>query len=163
LGLLHPNKLIDIDDVKLAVSDQSRFTVFQLVDDLLQGQYNKAVHILQRLEGEELEPVIISWALHKEVETLAQLQIGQAQGERIDTLFKTLRIWPQRQNLYRQALSRLDINALEELLAALGHFDLQYKTQGIVFPYTWLAHCCALFTADKDLQKFSHLWLEQVR
>ncbi|WP_111977703.1 DNA polymerase III subunit delta [Algibacillus agarilyticus] len=155
LSLIFPNQEIDVKEIRHAVSDQSRFTVFQLVDDLLEGKFEQAMHILQRLEGEELEPVIISWALQKEADTLTQLQLAKQQGQSIEATFKSLRIWQQKQAAYKQALQRLDLPTLETILMSLAHFDMQYKTSGIKNPYTLLAHCCLLFGADPRLIKLT--------
>ncbi|AWB68289.1 DNA polymerase III subunit delta [Saccharobesus litoralis] len=155
LSLLYPNQPIDVVEIEQVVSDQSRFTVFQLVDDLLLGNFDRASHVLQRLQGEELEPVIIAWALQKEAEILAQLVAAQQAGQSIDALFKSLRIWQQKQGLYRQAMQRLNSQSIEIILSSLAHFDLSYKTNGLKHPYTMLAHCCALFTGDPRLQSLT--------
>ncbi|HBN90356.1 MAG TPA: DNA polymerase III subunit delta, partial [Rheinheimera sp.] len=55
------------------LADHSSFTVFQLVDAILQGQADEALHRLQRLCQQDTEPVIIAWQLQKEVLQLRQL------------------------------------------------------------------------------------------
>ncbi len=157
LALLHPNQHIDIQQVKDAVSDQSRFTVFQLVDDLLSGHFDKALHVLKRLQGEDLEPVIVSWALQKELDTLQNILQQQSEGLMLPAIFKNLRIWDKKQGLYRSALNRLNKTTLYEIADALALFDLEYKTHGLGKPYTLLSHCCLLFSGDTNLKSFNKM------
>ncbi|NTS78413.1 DNA polymerase III subunit delta [Catenovulum sp. SM1970] len=160
LALLYPNQTVDEEHIRDAVSDQSRFSVFQLADDLLQGNFAKAIHILERLQGEELEPVIISWALQKEADLLVQLHLAQQQGQNLKQAFSQLRIWDKRQPLYQKALQRLDLARLKALSSALADFDLAYKSQGMSYPYTQIAHCCALFTGSEQLARFNQMMQE---
>ena len=70
LMLLYPQGNPSFKQVEEAVVDQSRFTVFHLVDVLLSGDAQKAVKMLYRLESEGVEPNIIVWALTREWQTL---------------------------------------------------------------------------------------------
>lgn len=157
LGLLHPNQLIDVQQIRDAVSDQSRFNVFQLVDDLLAGKLSKATHVLERLKGEEVEPVIISWALQKEVDSLIAIHKQQQQGQALAQIFKGLRIWDKKQGMYKATLQRLDLAKLKQIHDALALFDLEYKSSGLAHPYTLLAHCCALFSGQAQLLAFNQM------
>ena len=73
LGLLYAGQTLDITQTKAAVVEQSRFTVYQLIDTLLTGDAQRLVKLLYRLESEGLEPNIVIWALIKEWETLYQI------------------------------------------------------------------------------------------
>ena len=66
LMLLYPQGNPSFEQVEQAVVDQSRFTVFHLIDVLLSGDAQKAVKMLYRLESEGVEPNIIVWALTRE-------------------------------------------------------------------------------------------------
>ncbi|WP_143870093.1 DNA polymerase III subunit delta [Catenovulum sediminis] len=156
LALIYPNQTIDVEEIKKAVSDHSRFTVFQLAEDLLANNRKKVVQIIQRLEGEELEPVIITWMLQREVDYLAQLALA---GNQFDAQCKKLRIWDNRKHLYKMALQRLNLNMLEEIQQALAQFEVEYKTSGLTNPYFRIAHICALFFAQPDIFKFNQLML----
>lgn len=158
LSLIYPNQLIDIEQIEAAVSDQSRFTVFQLADDLLVNNRQKVVQILTRLQGEDLEPVIITWLLQREAETLAQLAMAQ-RNRQFDAECKKLRVWDNRKGLYQQALSRLNLSMIEQILKAIGYFEVEYKSNGLVNPYTQLAHICALFSGDSNLFQFNQVML----
>ncbi|KMT66184.1 DNA polymerase III subunit delta [Catenovulum maritimum] len=159
LSLVYPHSQIDIEKIREAVSDNSRFTVFQLGEDLLlNNNRNKIVQILQRLAGEELEPVIVSWLLHREAENLAQLKVAQ-QNRQFDAECKKLRIWDNRKAGYNAALNRLSIEQINSILQAIELFDREYKTTGLTFAYTRLAHICALFSGDPSLFSFNQAML----
>ena len=158
LALIYPDQLIDAEQIKSVASDQSRFTVFQLADDLLLNQRAKVAQILTRLQGEDLEPVIVTWLLQREAETLAQLAIAQASGQ-FDAQCKKLRVWDNKKGLYRQALNRLNLTMIEQILKAIGQFEVAYKSDGLINPYIQLAHICALFSGDANLFNFNQIML----
>lgn len=159
LSLIYPEQLIDIEQIKAVASDQSRFTVFQLADDLLKNNRQKVVQILTRLQGEDLEPVIVTWLLQREAETLALLAIAQANGQ-FDAECKKQRVWDNRKGAYRQALTRLNLSMIEQILKAIGQFEVDYKSNGLKAPYILLAHICALFSGDPVLFNFNQVMLE---
>ncbi len=124
------------------LADQSHFTVFQLVDALLAGQGEEALHRLDRLLQQDTEPVIIAWQLQKEATTLLALQQAGSVG---DEQYKKYGIWPKRQPLYQQALLRLSPNWLHFLLQELQTFDRGFKSGQLTHTETALAHLATLF------------------
>ncbi|WP_017444586.1 DNA polymerase III subunit delta [Gayadomonas joobiniege] len=156
LALVYDQQKIGVDKVAAVVGDQSRFTVFQLADDLLNDNRKKVAQVLRRLAGEELEPVIILWMLQKELDTLSQLASA---GQAFDVQCKKLRIWENRKALYRRALQRLSLANLEMIQQAIAHFELSYKSSGIAEPYFELMHICALFSGDEKLTALTKIQL----
>lgn len=136
-----------LDEPALAdfLADQSSFSVFQLTDALLAGQEQQAFHRLHRLLGQDEEPTLLCWQLHREVQNLLQLQQG-SMAERAG-LFKQLGIWPKRQPLYQQALQRLPLNWLHYMLQELASFDRQFKGGQLSQLPLALTHLCSLFLA----------------
>ena len=127
------------------LADHSSFTVFQLVDAILQGQADEALHRLQRLCQQDTEPVIIAWQLQKEVLQLRQLQQAGQWQQNINELYKSLAIWPKRQPLYQNALKRLSLAWLDYLLQELAAFDRLYKAGQLDHTDVALAHLVTLF------------------
>jgi DNA polymerase-3 subunit delta len=143
LLLLYPNGKPSLKQVEQAVVDQSRFTVFHLVDVLLAGDATKAVKMLYRLESEGVEPAIIIWALTREWQTLQAIMFDRQQGKSIN--WNQHRIWKNRQGLYQSALQRLTLNHLRLLQQKLAEFDNAIKQTQISRPYVELCHLCLLF------------------
>ncbi|WP_019675817.1 DNA polymerase III subunit delta [Arsukibacterium perlucidum] len=145
LALTHPNQNIDADTLAGFLADHSSFTVFQLGDAILAGEGQQALHRLQRLIQQDLEPAIVIWQLQKDLQQLQQLHHNQQQGIAISQTFKQLAIWPKRQPLYQQALQRLSLNYLNYLLQELAAFDRLYKAGQLVDITTALNHLVCLF------------------
>ena len=135
---------LDADALSQFLADHSSFTVFQLVDAILQGQLDSALHRLQRLCQQDTEAVIIAWQLQKEVLQLRQLQQAQQQGQPLAEVFKQLAIWPKRQGLYHTALQRLTLSWLDYLLQELAAFDRLYKSGQLSNTEVALAHLVTL-------------------
>jgi DNA polymerase III subunit delta len=147
LALLYPKGDPSLEQVELAVVDQSRFTVFHLVDVLLAGDAQKALKMLYRLESEGIEPTIIVWALSREWQTLQALLFAQNAGEPLN--WNQHRIWGNRQALYASALKRLDLAQLHALQKKLTTIDFAIKQSQILRPYVELCHLCLMFIPYK--------------
>lgn len=144
LGLLYAGQTLDITQTKAAVVEQSRFTVYQLIDTLLTGDAQRLVKLLYRLESEGLEPNIVIWALIKEWETLYQIDQLQRTGQRIN--WAALRVWGNKQGLYTKLVSDFTPQRFSEIRDALKEADFQFKNSTPVRPFVILCHLCLLFT-----------------
>lgn len=143
LAITHYGQWIEAPFLQQYLADQSHFTVFQLVDSVLAGQGEEALHRLDRLLQQDTEPVVIAWQLQKELFTLLQLQsLGHSPSAEE---FKNAGIWPKRQPLYQQALFRLSSNWLQFLLQELNAFDRGFKSGLLSTPASALAHLVTLF------------------
>lgn len=145
LALIYPSGQLTLEQAEKAIVDQSRFTVFQLVDVLLAGDPQRAVKMLYRLETEGVEPTIVLWALVREWHTLSSLQHAVSQGTPLQSLWNQHRIWRNRQSLYQQALQRLDSNQLSQMADKLACFDQAIKQSTVPRPYVELCHLCLMF------------------
>ncbi len=145
LALMYADNGQQVDEKVLAAGmvDQSRFTVFQFIDDLLAGNMQKAIKILHRLESEGVEPNIILWNLIKEAQTLAECQAMQMLEGSVN--FNKLRIWQSKQMLYRNALQRLSPAHVKLLTTHLQQADLILKSEQTARPYILLSHLALLF------------------
>ncbi|MCZ4337405.1 DNA polymerase III subunit delta [Shewanella colwelliana] len=143
LQLLNPNEVISSEQLSQYFEDQSRFTVFQLADVLLNNQQDKAQHILSQLQAEGVAMPILLWGQFKELTTLLQLKQAQETGG-LQSLWGKLRIWDKRKNLYQNALSRLSLKQIEVMLACASKLELKLKQQGIE-DWTSLSHLCLLY------------------
>jgi DNA polymerase-3 subunit delta len=143
LLLLYPDGKPSLAQVTESVVDQSRFSVFHLVDVLLAGDGQKAIKMLYRLESEGLEPSIIVWALVREWQTLQGILFDRQQGKPIN--WNQYRIWTNRQSLYTSALSRLSLSHINNMQHKLAEFDSGIKQSKIPRPYVELCHLCLLF------------------
>ena len=144
LQLLSKNQVITTEQLNRYFEDQSRFSVFQLLDALLANQQDKALHMLSQLKGEGTAMPVLLWSLFKELNTLLQLKSAQARGESLSTMWSQHRIWDKRKALYQNALTRLSLEQIETMLAQTSELETKLKQQGIE-DWTGLSHLCLLF------------------
>jgi DNA polymerase-3 subunit delta len=116
LALLLDPGPVDVEDVMQAVADSARYDVFQLVDACESGATERAHRILNGLRGEGAAPVLILWALVREIRALATVSWQTAHGARPGEVMSKAGIWPKRQPLATRALRRHSVSELHLLL-----------------------------------------------
>lgn len=120
---------VTADDVGSAVANSSRFDVFKLVDAALGGDARRALRILSGLRSEGVEPVIIVWALTRELRTLALLTDTVNQGGDLASGMREHRVWNTRQPLIRSCIGRHRHGDFHRLLRDASRADLAAKGQ----------------------------------
>jgi len=104
LAMLCLNGRVAHADVEESLADSARFSVYQLVDAALAGEVVAARRILASLRTEGTEPILILWALARELRTLAQMGQELARGKPESSVLA--RAWAQRRTLVGKALRR---------------------------------------------------------
>lgn len=117
---------LDGPAVMSAVADSARFGVFDLVDAALAADPPRAVRVLQGLRGEGVDPVLVLWALAREIRGLHQMAERVQAGEALRGLLGGVRP-PRRQPLVRAALGRLREPVLAGLLSDCARVDRVIK------------------------------------
>ena len=112
-----------------SLADQARFDVYALTDACLRGDYNRVLRIKSRLQSEGLEPVIVAWAMVREIRLLAAISAGLQSGMNRSLVFKQNRIWSKREPAINAALQRLNSDAWYGLLEHAGFLDQTIKGQ----------------------------------
>lgn len=137
LALLQVNKVIDVDLIATTVTDNARFDIYSLVDCALSGDAKRSLHMLNNLEAEDAEPVLILWALTREIRTLADLASQLQKGESLGMLFSKYRIWEKRQPAVRHFLQKKKAQDCRRLLSQSAAVDKVIK--GAAKGNKWLA------------------------
>ena len=106
LRLLHGEGPITAADVESAVADSSRFDVYKLVDAAVAGDAARAVRILAGIRTEGVEPVIVMWALTRELRMLARLADSIQTGVDLSSGLRKAGVWQSRQGLVRACIGR---------------------------------------------------------
>jgi len=112
-----------------SLADQARFDVYALSDVCLKGDFQRVLRIKGRLQSEGIEPVIVIWALVREVRLLAAISAGLQAGQNRSMLFKQNRIWAKREPVVNAALRRINSMGWYQLLEQAGHLDQTVKGQ----------------------------------
>ena len=106
LQVLFGSGKLSAETILEAVADNARFDVFKLVDSLLAGNLERSLHILHGLRTEQTAPLVILWALARELRLLAQLSHSQQTSGQLESVFRQHRVWEQRKSQYQRALRR---------------------------------------------------------
>jgi len=130
LGMLLGGGEIGLDDIEGNLSDNARFNVFALADAGLRGEAAAVDRILISLRGEGVEPVLILWALAREIRELAQMARLVAAGQPAARVLETRRVWAKRKPLVSAALKRLPLDACQGLLQRAARVDRILKGRG---------------------------------
>jgi len=136
LGLLYPEGALEGSKVREAVLNVSRYDAFQLGDAVLSGDSEHAVRILHGLRDEGAQPVAIMSALAWVLRGLIKVKYAETQGSNVSSAMQQARIYGDRQNLVKRALSRLNMRQLEAALQKLAEIDKAGK--GLLNQDPWL-------------------------
>ena len=120
LRLLHGAGALDEAAVREAVADSARFDVFQLVDAALAGDAGRALRILDGLRGEGVEPVLIIWALGRDLRSIAALAWERATRKRSKIASA---IWQTRRRPLEAAQGRASLAQWQALVLRAGEVD----------------------------------------
>ncbi len=120
---------VSAEAVNDAVANSSRYDVYKLTDAALAGDANRSVKILGGLRAEGVEPVIVIWALTRELRTLARLDDVIRQGGDLGGAMQKSGVWRNRQGLVRGCISRHQHGDFHKMLKATGRADAAAKGQ----------------------------------
>lgn len=123
LVLLHGDGRIDVDEVATSVADSARFNIFGLVDSALAGKQERLARMLTGLRGEGIDPVLVQWALTREIRTLTTMATEVAAGDNIEAVMARHRVWEKRKPLLRAALKRHPLKVWRALLQSCARLD----------------------------------------
>lgn len=129
--LLGPGK-ITYADVAEAVTSQSRYSVFELVDMLLTGNQQRVIKILAGLKAEGVVPVVVNWALAKDIRLLEQVSQDVSSA---DFMLKRSGVWQSRITMFRSCLSRHTQRSFQLMLKRCSYIDAASK--GMIDTNVW--------------------------
>jgi len=135
LRLLTGGGSVDAEQVAAAVSDSARFDVFSLVDTALLGDAERAVRILYGLRSEGVEPVLVLWALGREIRSLTGMSRALQQGQAMGQVLGQYRVWDKRKPPVQAALKRYPLKRWQGLLWQVGEIERVIKGQAAGKPW----------------------------
>ncbi|MEX2494846.1 MAG: DNA polymerase III subunit delta [Woeseia sp.] len=135
LGLLLGEGPVSGKDIEGAVADSSRFNVYKLVDAAVEGQEARAVRMLGRLRTEGIEPVIIMWALTRELRALATVAEEAGSGRNLAAALRKAGVWSSREPIVRRCIGRHGKADFYRLLQVARRGDAAAKGQAALDPW----------------------------
>lgn len=124
LGLLYPKgHTLTIDEAQTAVANVARFDVFQLAGAWMKGDVPRVCRLLDGLQEEGEEPVLLLWAVAEDIRTLIRLAASLKQGQSIQSVRNSLRLWGDKQTLAPLAVKRISVVRLLDALKTCAKID----------------------------------------
>ena len=128
LALLHPRgHLLNMADAEAAVANVARFDVFQLAGAWMRGDAARTARLLEGLEADGEEPVMLLWALAEDIRILIRLTAALKQGQSVQSVRNSLRLWGDKQTLAPMAVRRISIARLLAALQDCAKIDCMIK------------------------------------
>ena len=135
LKVVADDKNIDAQTMAKLVSNSARYDVFGLVDKALLGDMRSASKMLHGLKSEGTEPLIVLWALTKEIRTLAAIKEATQEGKSIDAALNAFHVWQNRKQIVKHAYQRMSLDQLYLLMKKLSQTDKTIK--GLMAGDSW--------------------------
>ncbi len=130
---------LDANTVMQVVADNSRYNAYQLVDAALLGDIARTQKMLAGLRNEGLFPLIILSAVCRELRTLLPMLEKKQQGQGVNAIIQSSRVWFNRKQAVAAALSRLNTSTIWELLDHSRIIDQSIKGMSQANPWDELS------------------------
>lgn len=127
LALLYPEGQLSFEQIQDAVLNVARYDVFKLNESMLTGDVARLMRMLDGLKGEGEALPLVLWAVAEEIRTLLRVKAGMADGKQLGSLLRELRVWGPREQLVKQAVSRVQLRDLQQALADAADIDKMIK------------------------------------
>lgn len=114
LALLYAGTVITRNEVDLVLSQQSNFQYYELSDTLLQGNMQLLQTIVDRFKNGKHEKALLLWSIKQVVLPLHKYKHKLSTGANVNQVLAG--VWSSKQGLYKAALQRLTMPALDSLL-----------------------------------------------
>jgi DNA polymerase-3 subunit delta len=135
LRLLLGEGKVSSSDVEDAVADSSRFDVYKLADAAVAGEAARAIRMLGSLKAEGVEPVIVVWALTRELRTLARVAGSVQAGADLGQALHRAGVWRNRLDMVRGCVARHTAVDFHRLLQIARRADAAAKGQMRLDPW----------------------------
>jgi len=127
LRLLYGDGPVSAEQVEEGVADSARYDIFELVDTALVGDAARTSRVIEGLRAEGVEPILVLWALLREVRAMAQMAEELSHGANVDAVMGQFRIWDKRKGPVRAGLKRHNLKRWLALLRRGGRIDRMIK------------------------------------
>ena len=129
LCLLVDNDKITVEDVLSAVTDSTRFDVFNLIECAYANETKRLLRMLDGLRSEGVDPMAIYGPLMWDYRRLCTIGYHLSNGHSLETLFADYRIWNNKnKQAIKAILHRHNIKKLHTLLKQASALDRTIKS-----------------------------------
>lgn len=149
LHLCGASKTLTVPDILNTVGKEARFGLFDLTDALLAGETARTTQIFYGLQSEGVDPILIAWAIAREIRLLIAIHQKIQQGVPLATACSTLGIWKQRELLFKSCINRIAHPILLKMLTTIKHVDDIIKGRALGNAWNQLFSICLTFTQQE--------------
>lgn len=114
---------LDANTVLQTVADNSRYTAFAAVDAALEGNAARAQKVLTGLRAEGVASQVILGAVSRELHALLPMVEKREQGQGVNAILQSARVWFNRKRAVGSALQRLSSDTVWQLLDQARRVD----------------------------------------
>ena len=123
LLLLTEKTTITVDIMQQVLSDSSHYDIFAWADACTSGDQTRQTKILARLKAEGIEPILILYAIAREIKQLMNIHQAHHQGSPLATLWSKFRIFPKKQPMMKQLIEQVNVTFWDLLLPKIAEID----------------------------------------
>ncbi len=115
--------VLSIEDIQMITDIDTRFTIYDLVDASLSASVDRTVRIFSSLKTEGVDPILVLWAITREVRTIIGLYTQINNGRISNALLNKQGIWRHREALIKTFIHRFSLLSLQEILVQSKKID----------------------------------------
>lgn len=123
LLLLNGPGAVDADAILEAVADSARFDVYIFMDAALEGNPARVIRILDGLHEEGVEPVLLVWAVARELRQLVAVAAQLERGTGLGAALAQQKVWDKRKPLIERAVKRHNAAVWQRLMRHCAAID----------------------------------------
>ncbi|HFD11627.1 MAG TPA: DNA polymerase III subunit delta [Crenotrichaceae bacterium] len=142
LYLDYGQKKLTSAEIEQWVADQSRYDVFAWVESTLEGRLSRSQRILTRMKLEGIAPVLVIWAITRELRLL--IKLSEKTTNPGPSVFQKAGVWGKRKQVLQSAMARLDHSLLLESLKYCSYIDRVVKGSEYGNAWQCLSELCSV-------------------
>ncbi|MHB1646402.1 MAG: DNA polymerase III subunit delta [bacterium] len=123
-------KQITFKDIKSLIAVSRAFTVFDLIDAIVDKDFKKAYNIFCLIYEEGEEPVKIISILYTEIKKIHKGKLMDKSGIDLNTILSVNNIQPFLKNKYLARMNSYKLKNLEDIIKIIEDTDIKLKTSG---------------------------------
>jgi DNA polymerase-3 subunit delta len=127
IALAYPSGEIDLDEYKKYITEQSKYSIFNLIDSSFLGKSSQVIKIFKTLADESSFPVILSSSLYRELNNLINMSIDMRMGKSLEEVYQSHGVWSYKKNIIKTALLKHSFQHLQKFLMRLSRVDRAIK------------------------------------
>ena len=127
LKMAYPDGEINTQDFLEQAQEQSKYTIYGLIDAALFGDAPQVNKIYKTLLSDTAMPIQLNSSLYREIKNIIDMSIELHQNNDINAILQSHRVWNKRKPIITNILKRHPYQRLQKILLLLGRIDRSIK------------------------------------